>query len=138
MYRTAQTRAAESESTRLFYVATTRAARLLILSSSIKDIAEPSQAWTKLLAERFDLQTGACLAPVAEITPPHVRVTTYRAAQTGKDRHDSWQEMAIDVLADLPTVSIDLKQAEVEQHRRQPVVAESLGRTAIFYLASDE
>jgi len=127
MYRTAQTRAAESESTRLFYVATTRAADYLILSSSIKDIAEPSQAWTKLLAERFDLQTGACLAPAEGIAPPHVRVTTIEPPEPEKiamTRGKKWR----DVLADLPTVSIDPKQAEVEQQRRQAVVPNRLAR----------
>lgn len=127
MYRTAQTRAAESESTRLFYVATTRAADYLMLSSSMKDIAEPSQAWTRLLAERFDLQTGACLAAAPGIAPPQIRVTTIEPSESEKvtqTRGKKWR----DVLADLPAVPIDAQQAEQEQQRLQPVPPNRLAR----------
>jgi ATP-dependent helicase/nuclease subunit A len=120
MYRTAQTRAAESESTRLFYVATTRAADYLILSSSMKDIAEPSQAWTRLLAERFDLQSGACLAAVPGIPAPQIRATTIEPPEPAKivlPRGKKWR----DILGDLPSVSADLEQLEQETHRLQAV-----------------
>ena len=50
--------AEEQEMVRLFYVACTRAADHLILSSSVADIARPKGIWLKLLAERFDLTTG--------------------------------------------------------------------------------
>ena len=43
------------ERTRLFYVATTRAADYLILSSSLTD---PKGPWAKLVARRFDLDNG--------------------------------------------------------------------------------
>ena len=120
MHRAAQTRAAEEESTRLFYVATTRAADYLILSSSIKDMAEPSQAWTQLLAERFDLQSGACLAAVPGIPPPQIRATTVEPPEPEKiaqPRGKKWR----DILADLPTVELDENQLVEEQRRMQPV-----------------
>lgn len=46
------------EKLRLLYVAVTRAADHLILSSSLKDILAPGSGWLQLLAERYDLQTG--------------------------------------------------------------------------------
>jgi ATP-dependent helicase/nuclease subunit A len=47
-----------AESQRLFYVAATRAADLLVLSANLKTPGRPTNPWLKLLAERFDLQTG--------------------------------------------------------------------------------
>ncbi|WP_237226708.1 UvrD-helicase domain-containing protein [Rubinisphaera sp. JC750] len=48
----------QAESIRLFYVATTRAADLLILSAYFDEETKASGSWMKLLQERFDLQTG--------------------------------------------------------------------------------
>jgi len=66
-----------AEMARLLYVATTRAADYLILSSGIESLDKPAGDWTRLVAERFDLQTGQ---PTFEPTPdsplPRVRVTT--------------------------------------------------------------
>jgi ATP-dependent helicase/nuclease subunit A len=127
MYRTTQTRAAESESTRLFYVATTRAADYLILSSSMKDIAEPSQAWTRLLAERFDLQSGACLAAVPGIAPPQIRATTIEPPEPEKialPRGKKWR----DILGDLPSVQTDAQQVEQEWRRLESVPPNALAR----------
>lgn len=120
MYRATQTRAAEDESTRLFYVATTRAADYLILSSAMKDPAEPSQAWTRLLAERFDLQSGFCIAAAPGITPPQVRVTTVEPPEPEKvtlPRGKKWRE----ILGDLPTVEVDAKQLAAERERLEAV-----------------
>jgi ATP-dependent helicase/nuclease subunit A len=47
-----------AESRRLFYVAATRAADLLILSANLKRAGEAANTWLKLVAERFDLLTG--------------------------------------------------------------------------------
>lgn len=67
----------QNERIRLLYVACTRAADYLILSSSIKDLQKPTSDWMKFLAQRFDLLTGECLAALpAEYTPPQIRVTT--------------------------------------------------------------
>ncbi len=138
MHRAAQTRAAEEESTRLFYVATTRAADYLILSSSIKDPAEPSQAWTRLLAERFDLQSGICTAAAPGITPPQIRVTTVEPPEPEKialPRGKKWR----DILADLPTVEVDAKQLAAELGRMEPVAANRFARRrfSISRLKSD-
>jgi ATP-dependent helicase/nuclease subunit A len=48
----------EEESLRVLYVALTRAADHLILSSALYSNGRPRSQWLKLLAERFDLGTG--------------------------------------------------------------------------------
>ncbi len=48
----------EAERTRLLYVALTRAADHLILSSGLQSIEKLSSPWMKLLARYFDLETG--------------------------------------------------------------------------------
>ncbi|MBX3432698.1 MAG: UvrD-helicase domain-containing protein [Pirellulales bacterium] len=58
LYRALEDRAERDERLRLFYVAATRAADMLILSSSVKDFAKPQSQAMKLLAKRFNLQTG--------------------------------------------------------------------------------
>lgn len=85
-YRSAEEEQDAEERTRLFYVATTRAADYLILSSSVADLASPKSDWMKLLAERFDLETGAYLPSAwpneakggseASARRPQVRVIT--------------------------------------------------------------
>ncbi len=81
------------EQTRLLYVATTRAADYLILSSSLQSFEKPCGPWIELLAQRFDLESGRLTAalprgydapgirvikqmPVTSTTPhsPHTRV----------------------------------------------------------------
>lgn len=47
-----------AETLRLLYVATTRAADLLILSAHLKQPGRFTHPWLKLLATRFDLETG--------------------------------------------------------------------------------
>ena len=65
----------QAESDRLFYVAATRAADRLILSSSVFDLTKPGGPWTKLLSERFDLGTGECHAKLPAGYPrPNVAV----------------------------------------------------------------
>ena len=49
------------ERKRLLYVACTRAADYLILSSSVEDLHQPKTDWMKFLGENFDLVTGAAL-----------------------------------------------------------------------------
>lgn len=67
----------ESESRRLFYVATTRAADYLILSCCAKDIQQPTGSWTNLLSRHFDLTTGQLTAPLpSEYEPPQIKVTS--------------------------------------------------------------
>ncbi len=66
----------EEERKRLLYVACTRAADYLILSSSIEDLEQPKSPWLKFLSNRFDLQTGQCKGePPSGIHVPSVLVT---------------------------------------------------------------
>jgi ATP-dependent helicase/nuclease subunit A len=64
------------EAVRLFYVACTRAADYLILSSARFE-GDPASPAVKLLAERFDLDSGESLAELPEgFAAPQIRVTT--------------------------------------------------------------
>lgn len=65
-----------AEMNRLLYVATTRAADYLILSSSVDRAGAATSPWTKLLARRFDLTTGKFIGDLPDELPrPRVRVT---------------------------------------------------------------
>jgi ATP-dependent helicase/nuclease subunit A len=76
LYLKVQQREDEAESIRLLYVATTRAADYLILSSSLGGKGGKS-SWIKLLEDRFDLQTGELRASLPKgYPPPRVRVIT--------------------------------------------------------------
>ncbi|WP_425400811.1 UvrD-helicase domain-containing protein [Aeoliella sp.] len=70
-----------AETDRLFYVACTRAADYLILSSSVDDITTPIGPWLKRLSEVFDLSTGELLDPglVDETKRPQVLATLEKA-----------------------------------------------------------
>ena len=76
----------------MFYVACTRAADYLILSGGVFESAWPQGPWTKLLAERFDLSTGAlaCTLPAGYATPK-ITVTMEKprtgARPRGKSHH---------------------------------------------------
>jgi len=75
----------------LLYVACTRAADYLLLSSSIDDLAKPTSDWLKFLGKQFDLPTGRCVADLpAGYGEPQVRVTCEEPATdreaTGKSR----------------------------------------------------
>ena len=50
------------EDLRTLYVACTRAEDYLILSSSLPEAYQPAGPWMQTLADRFDLETGNCLA----------------------------------------------------------------------------
>ncbi|MEQ8837212.1 MAG: UvrD-helicase domain-containing protein, partial [Lacipirellulaceae bacterium] len=85
LYRNAQQRREQQERDRVFYVACTRAADYLLLSSSVADLERPQQDSLKLLASRFDLATGELRSelPVGYATP-RIRVTTDEPELTGK------------------------------------------------------
>jgi ATP-dependent helicase/nuclease subunit A len=55
------------ELVRLLYVATTRAADYLILSTGLKDLDKPIGPWMQLLKRQFDLGSGAWIADPARI-----------------------------------------------------------------------
>jgi ATP-dependent helicase/nuclease subunit A len=65
------------ERKRLLYVAATRAADYLIFSSSLEDFDKLKSDWMKLVAERYDLQSGAFRGGLpADYEPPQVCVVT--------------------------------------------------------------
>ncbi len=79
LFRVVENREDEAESRRLFYVATTRAADYLILSSGVVDPALPVGEWRELLAERFDLASGKLRGvPGKGHHNPDILVTTER------------------------------------------------------------
>ncbi len=66
-----------AELNRLLYVATTRAADYLILSSGVPEVGSASGPWLQLLSRRFDLNDGRFLGILpAGATMPEVRVTS--------------------------------------------------------------
>ncbi|HEX5445370.1 MAG TPA: 3'-5' exonuclease, partial [Pirellulales bacterium] len=65
------------ERKRMLYVACTRAADYLILSSSLEAFDKPKSDWMKLLAERFGLENGQLLATLSDKwETPQIRLTT--------------------------------------------------------------
>ncbi|MCA9242081.1 MAG: UvrD-helicase domain-containing protein [Planctomycetales bacterium] len=68
LYRAVQNQEEREESLRTFYVACTRAADLLVLSSAVEDFDKLKGQWLERLADVFNLQTGARIAqPAAEL-----------------------------------------------------------------------
>lgn len=68
--------AEKQERDRLLYVAATRAADYLVLSSSIADVDKPESTWLKRLGNRFDLNTGELREELPpEYATPQIRVT---------------------------------------------------------------
>src|SRR5205085_2805683 len=64
------------------------AADYLILSSGVAELGEASSPWLQLLAKRFDLHTGRCVAELPEgYETPQVRVTTSQPPLTKRTRH---------------------------------------------------
>jgi ATP-dependent helicase/nuclease subunit A len=76
LWRAAETVEEWHEELRTLYVACTRAQDYLVLSAALERPFRPGNSWMATLAERFDLQTGACLADdVAEEKRPAIRVS---------------------------------------------------------------
>jgi len=78
LFRTLEKRADAEERKRLFYVATTRAADYLMLSSSLAsyETDKLESDWMTLLAEQFDLATGVVRGELpADYPPPQIVVT---------------------------------------------------------------
>ncbi len=77
LYAAAERTEELEERKRLLYVACTRAADHLILSSSLAAYDKPTSDWMKLLAERFDLEDGELQARLPDgYETPRVRVIT--------------------------------------------------------------
>ena len=76
-FRTIEEDENRREAIRLFYVAATRARDYLILSAGLPADPKPESPAMQLLWERFDWQTGRCLARLPETWPvPRVHATT--------------------------------------------------------------
>jgi ATP-dependent helicase/nuclease subunit A len=76
LYEAAETVEQWHEELRALYVACTRAQDYLVLSAALVKPFRPTSSWMSVVAERFDLATGACLAPdVPAERRPQVRVT---------------------------------------------------------------
>ncbi len=77
LWRFAEEEQELAELHRLLYVATTRAADYLVLSSGVRSVGEAKGPWMQLLGERFDLATGKLRMPLPGGGPgPQVCVTT--------------------------------------------------------------
>lgn len=88
LYRAATRDDDEQEMRRLLYVATTRAADFLILSSSVKELGKPSGPWTELLARHFELPTGRLVDALPDgWGMPQVGVTSTEPVTTVKPEH---------------------------------------------------
>src|SRR5690606_26743224 len=73
----------EAERHRLLYVATTRAADYLILSSSMDEPGQTKAPWLKLLSQRFDLLEGKPASDVQCAETPRITVTLKRPEPPG-------------------------------------------------------
>ncbi|MEK6237176.1 MAG: PD-(D/E)XK nuclease family protein, partial [Planctomycetales bacterium] len=109
----------EEERVRLLYVATTRAADMLILSSGVTDLDKPSSQWMRLLARRFDLHAGNPLDSESDrlleeqlgsdhYQPPQVRVIS-ESPPTPKPKQQSKQPE----LSQLADQALKARKAEV-------------------------
>lgn len=103
----------QQEMLRLLYVACTRAADYLILSSSIKELHKPTSEWLKFLGERFDLTSGDCLVDLPPgYAVPEIRVFTEQPESKRKPtRRTHGANLA--ELASAVTRTIDQGQATV-------------------------
>jgi ATP-dependent helicase/nuclease subunit A len=84
----ARERTAElEERKRLLYVACTRAADYLVLSSGVESLDAPKSDWMKFIASRFDLQTGDAIGTLPpDFEHPHVHIAPPPAEQKTADR----------------------------------------------------
>jgi ATP-dependent helicase/nuclease subunit A len=79
MYRRRENAEDLEERKRLLYVATTRAADYLILSSSVEDLDRPKSDWLQLVDGRISLADGSLRTPLPPgYAEPQVLVTTTR------------------------------------------------------------
>jgi ATP-dependent helicase/nuclease subunit A len=125
LFKLREDREEAAERLRLLYVACTRAADYLILSAPYEDACGApggkQNDWLRLLAQRYDLQTGAWEGPVApdSATPAQVRVTV--SEPTG-GRAPLGRPRGTDVLQVVAEA-----QERAATARRPPASAEPLG-----------
>ncbi len=98
IYRYEEQMAELEESMRIFYVAATRAADYLILSTGWGK-KTPQSPWMRLLDQRFDLETGQLKANLPEGYPaPEIRVVQTRPEFTGQTVSDRTRRYLEDLL----------------------------------------
>lgn len=79
LYRQVEELEGDDETTRLLYVATTRAADYLMLSAGVESVERTESPWRRIIERRFELETGEMLGELpAGYAIPEVTVTTER------------------------------------------------------------
>ncbi len=128
LYRTAQAAQDESESTRLFYVAATRAAEYLILAAGVNSVNEPKGLWRRLLGQRFDLETGRVLSELpAGYNVPQVKVTTTRP-EAGPTQRARRRVNLVELLDTADAQPSDVDRATPREVRPIPADAAAIER----------
>jgi ATP-dependent helicase/nuclease subunit A len=118
LYQQAEKFEDQQEVLRLLYVACTRAADYLILSSSLKDPHKPTSEWLKFLGSRFDLTTGDCLVNLPPgYSAPNIHVIT-------EEPHSDRQEQSRARGADLAKL---IEKSEALAKQGKGVVPEGVG-----------
>jgi ATP-dependent helicase/nuclease subunit A len=120
VYRHRERRADDEEALRLFYVATTRARDSLVISSATDPRATATSPARSLLARRFDLETGRCLATLPEgWAAPSIRVIAEE--KPGADRPGTASRRRsprLREVADL--IRLEAPEAEMSQVPKHP------------------
>jgi ATP-dependent helicase/nuclease subunit A len=115
------------EDLRMLYVACTRARDYLVLSAALNESAAHANTWMQTLAERFEMQSGRCLAPeFPEPERPRVLVCHEEdlPAPTPKPAPTAvWEELPPPrAITELPPVrrrgAIALSEIEEKRRRR--------------------
>lgn len=120
--------AAAEEEARLFYVACTRAADRLILSACQESPGRPKGPALKLLASRFNLETGGVRVEVEPTDEPTALVQVVEPAGARPAQHSESNSRSLDKLFDSPPparalpasvlpVAIDRRQARYSVSR---------------------
>lgn len=116
-----------AEMNRLLYVATTRAADYLMLSSSVDRAGSATSPWSKLVARRFDLVSGELTGDLPiDVPRPQVRVTleeppTGPGRAVARPRVD-WESLfaaARAALADEPRAVVGVDALPVDRAARR-------------------
>lgn len=98
----------EAERNRLLYVATTRAADYLILSSSMDQPGQTSSPWLKTIDATFDLLTGKLKEKVEGQETPQIVVTLKRPELSGPPR--TKRRPKLDKLIEQAAEAVDAQQ----------------------------
>jgi len=104
IHRIIESASDEQEQQRLLYVACTRAADYLVLSSARKPNDQLDGAWLKTIAQHFDLTTGATREGVASSSDPSLVTVNLpssgRGSHGGGDRQPSMRKTLAKALAE--------------------------------------